>query len=109
MADQVLVLDPASAKAYVFNFTPDLPTEDTELKAVGEGSTIAAFNFAGDDVSAAVLTEKIRTGKTLSAVIRALVLGQEYRVRFTGEGATTGQRFTKWLQVLCRNEGEAEL
>lgn len=108
--DQVLVMDPASSKAYVFNFTPDLPSTDSALADIGAGdSTIDAFNFAGTDVGATILSSKTRTGKTLSVVIGSLTLGQEYRVRFVGEGATSGQKFTKWLQVLCRNEGEAEL
>lgn len=108
--DQVLIVDPASSKAYTFDFSPFLPSTDSALSNIGAGdSTIDAFNFAGTDVGSTILSSKTRTGKTLIVTIGALTLGQEYRVRFVGEGATSGQKFTRWLQVLCRNEGESEL
>jgi len=107
--DTVLVVDPSSSKTYTFDFSADLPSTDSALSNIGAGdSTIDAFNFAGSDVGSTILSAKTRTGKTLLVTIGALTLGQEYRVRFVGEGATSGQKFTKWLQVLCRNEGEAE-
>jgi hypothetical protein len=40
--------------------------------------------------------------------IGALTLGQEYDVRFVGEGATSLQKFVKILKVLCRNNLEGE-
>ena len=108
--DTVLIVDPASSKAFTFDFSPDLPSTDSALADVtGGNSTIDAYNFAGTDVGSTILSVKTRTGKTLSVVIGALVLGQEYRIRFVGKGATSAQKFTKWLQVLARNEGEAEL
>lgn len=107
--DATLVVDPQSSKVYTFDFAPDLPSTDSALSNIGVGdSTIDAFNFAGTDVGSTILSAKTRTGKTLLVTIGSLTLGQEYRVRFVGEGATSGQKFTKWLQVLCRNEGEAE-
>ena len=108
--DAVLVMDPASSKVYTFDFAADLPSTDSALANIGSGdSSIDAYNFAGTDVGSTILSSKTRTGKTLLVTIGALTLGQEYRVRFVGEGATSGQKFTKWLQVLCRNEGESEL
>ena len=108
--DAVLVMDPNSSKQYLFDFSPVLPAADSALSNIGAGdSTIDAFKFDGTDVGSTILSSKTRTGKTLIVTISALTLGQEYRVRFVGEGATSAQKFTMWLQVLCRNEGEAEL
>lgn len=110
MADNVLVVDPASSKVYTMDFSVVLPSTDSALANIGAtDSTIDAYNFAGTDVGSTILSSKTRTGKTLQVTIGALTLGQEYRIRFVGEGATSGQKFTKWLQVLCRNEGEGEL
>jgi hypothetical protein len=108
--DAILVMDPAGSKTYTFDFSPVLPATDSSLSNIGTGdSTIDAYKYDGTDVGSTILSSKTRTGKTLIVTIGALTLGQEYRVRFIGEGATSGQKFTMWLQVLCRNEGEAEL
>ena len=108
--DATLYMDPGSEKEYTFDFSPVLPSTDSTVKAIAAGdSTITAFNFAGTDVSSTILLNKTASGKTLKVTITALTLGQEYRIRFTAEGTTSAQKFTKWLQVLCRNEGESEI
>ena len=109
MAEAILTVDPAGTKVYTFDFSPVLPSTDSALSDIGSGSTIDAFDSTGADVSATILASKTRTTKTLLVTLKLLTLGQEYRVRFVGEGATSKQRFTKWLQVLCRNEGESEI
>ena len=108
--DSIVVIDPASSKAVTVDFSPFLPSTDSALSNIGAGdSTIDAYKFDGTDVGSTILSSKTRTGKTLIVTIGSLTLGQEYRVRFVGEGATSAQKFTIWVQVLCRNEGESEL
>lgn len=107
--DNIIVMDPASNKSFTMDFSPVLTSSDSALTDIGAGSTIDAFKFDGTDVGSTILASKVRVGKTLSVTLGALTLGQEYRVRFIGQGATSNQKFTKWLQVLARNEGESEL
>lgn len=109
MADATLVIDPSSSKPYEVDFAPFLPSTDSALNDIGSGSTIDAFNFAGSDVGSTILSGKTRTSKKLSVTIGSLTLGQEYRIRFVGQGATSSKKFTFWAVVLCRNEGETEL
>jgi len=109
MADAILYMHTSENKVYDFDFTEVLPTTDNALANIGAGdSTIDAFNFAGTDVGASILTSKTRTGKHLSVGIGALTLGQEYDVRFVGKGATSGQKFVKTLKVIARNNLEGE-
>lgn len=109
MADAILTLDPASSQVYTVDFTNDLPSTDSALNNIGGGSTIDAYNYAGTDVGSTILSSKTRTGKTLLVTLGSLTLGQEYTVRFVGQGATSNQKFTKWVNVLCRNTGEEEI
>jgi hypothetical protein len=105
--DAILYMNPSESRVYTFDFSPDLPTTDSALSNIGAGdSTIDAFNFAGTDVGSTILSAKTRTGKTLLVTIGALTLGQEYLIRFVGEGATSGQKFVKTLKVLARDKLE---
>ena len=109
MADAILYMNTSESKVYTFDFSEVLPSTDSALSNIGAGdSTIDAFNFAGTDVGSTILSSKTRTGKTLLVTIGALTLGQEYDVRFVGEGATSLQKFVKILKVLCRNNLEGE-
>jgi hypothetical protein len=107
--DAILYMNTSESKAYPFDFSDVLPSTDSALSNIGAGdSTIDAFNFAGTDVGSTILSNKTRTGKTLIVTIGSLTLGQEYDVRFVGEGATSGQKFVKILKVIARNNLEGE-
>lgn len=109
MADAILYMHTSESKAYTFDFADVLPSTDSALSNIGAGdSTIDAFNYAGTDVGSTILSTKTRTGKTLIVTIGSLTLGQEYDVRFIGEGATSAQKFVKMLKVIARNDLEGE-
>ena len=101
MADVTLYQEIAESKVFLMDFSPVLPATDSALADIGT-SLITATDFAGADVSSTILSSKTRTGMTLTVVIGALVLGQEYNVQFLGVGATSGQKFTLNLAVLAR-------
>jgi hypothetical protein len=109
MADAIKYIEPSESVVYTFDFADVLPSNDTALSDIGASdSTITATNYAGTDVSSTILASKTRTGKTLLVTIAALTEGQEYNVQFLGEGATSGQKFIKNLQVLCRKKISGE-
>lgn len=107
--DAILYMHTSASIAYTFDFSDVLPSTDSALSNIGAGdSTIDAFNFAGTDVGSTILSNKTRTGKTLTVTIGSLTLGQEYTVRFVGKGATSLQKFVKTLKVLARDDLEGE-
>lgn len=102
MAHDVLLVNPqGESQPYTFDFSDDL-TGDTTLKDIGAGSTITAFNNAGTDVSATILSAKTRTNMTLIVTIGSVTEGEEYRVEFLGKGNTTNNIFIKVLEVRAR-------
>lgn len=103
MADVILYQDPSESKVFTMDFAPLLPSTDSALADIGT-SLITATNFAGTDVSSTILSSKTRTSKTLLVTIASLTLGQEYLVKFLGQGATSGQKFTMYLRVIARVE-----
>lgn len=110
MADGVITIDPASSKVLTVDFEPYLPSADSTLSDVGSGSTIDAYEVsAGTDVGSTILSSKTRTSKTLTVKVGSLTLGKEYRLRFVGQGASSSQKFTRWLLVLARQDGELEI
>lgn len=110
MADGVITMDPASSKALTVDFTPYLPSTDSALNNIAGGSTIDAYEVGtGTDVGSTVLSSKTRTGKTLIVTVGSLTVGKEYRLRFVGQGATSSQKFTRWFQVIARQDGETEI
>lgn len=104
MADSILYQSPLELRTYTFDFAPDMPSADSALNDVigGTPSTITAADYAGTDVSATILSAKTRTSLTLLATIGALTEGEDYRISFTGIGATSGNKLTKVLEVRCR-------
>jgi hypothetical protein len=102
MAHDILYVNPQSeVQTYTFDFAPDMPG-DTALSDIGSGSTITAYDYDGTDVSATILSSKLRTAMTLSCKIGAVTEGEEYRIEFVGKGSTTTQLFTKVLEVRAR-------
>lgn len=85
------------------DFAEDLPS-DTALSDIGSGSTISAADSAGTDVSATILSSKVRTAMTLSVKIGAVTEGAEYRVEFVGKGSTTSNIFNRVLVVYARTK-----
>ena len=109
MADAIKYIKTTESIAFTFDFSDVLPSTDSALSNIGAGdSTIDAYNYAGSDVGSTILSSKTRTGKTLIVTIGALTLGQEYTVKFLGEGATSLQKFEKQLKVICRNNLDGE-
>jgi hypothetical protein len=109
MADAILYQTTTESKVYTFDFADVLPSTDSALSNIdASDSTIDAYNFTGTDVGSTILSFKTRTGKTLLVTIGSLVLGQEYTVKFLGEGATSGQKFEKQLKVIARNNLSGE-
>lgn len=103
MADQILYLHPLDSLVYTMDFADDLPSADSALMDIGSGSTIAATDSTGADVSNAVLSSKTRTSKTLLVTLHGMTDGQDYLILFRGQGATSGQGFVRSLSVRCRS------
>lgn len=102
MAHDVLLVNPQGESInYPFDFSADLPG-DTALNNIAGGSTITAYSSDGTDVSATILTTKTRTSMTLIVTIGSLTEGEEYRIEFLGQGATTSQKYIKVLEVRAR-------
>lgn len=85
------------------DFSGVMPSTDAALNDIGAGSTIDAFNFAGTDVGSTILSGKTRTGLTLKVTIAALTLGQEYIIRFVGQGSTSSEKKVLTLTVRARD------
>lgn len=102
MAHDILLVNPqGESVTYPFDFALDLPN-DTTLNNIASGSTITAFSSDGTDVSSTILSSKTRTSMVLSVTIGSLTEGEEYRIEFLGQGATTSLKTIKVLQVLAR-------
>lgn len=104
MAHATIYMSPLESLPYTFDFSPYMPSADSALNDVtgGTPSTITAEKYDGTDVSSAILSSKSRSSLTLTVTIAALTEGEEYRVSFTGIGATSGAKKTLVLQVLAR-------
>ena len=104
MADALLYQNTSELLPYTFDFSPYMPTTDAALNDVtGVGaSTITAAKYDGTDVSSTILSNKTRTGLTLIVTIGSLTEGEEYRVSFTGIGATSAAKKTLVLEVRAR-------
>jgi hypothetical protein len=97
MAHDVTYVNPqGELQLYEFDFAPLLPNDST-LANIGSGSTINAYNTAGTDVGATILSAKTRTNMKLSVEIGSVTEGEDYRIEFLGQGSTTSD---KWIQVL---------
>jgi hypothetical protein len=104
MADALLYENPSELLPYTFDFSPYMPSTDNALNDIigGGASTITATKYDGTDVSSTILSSKSRSALTLSVVIGALTEGEEYRVSFTGVGATSAAKKTLVLELRAR-------
>lgn len=102
MADVIKYVHPSEQVTHTADFQLLLPSTDSALNDIGSGSTITATKSNGDDADS-VLFSKTRTTKTLIVTLKNLVKGEEYSVKFLGQGATSGTRFVHSLLVLCRD------
>jgi len=101
MADAIKYVNPLEQVMLTADFQLLLPSTDSTLNNIGAGSDIYATKSNGSDASD-VLFSKTRTNKTLTTILKNLVEGEEYVVTFLGQGATSTQRFTHTVLVLCR-------
>ncbi len=104
MADVLRYIHPNETISYLIDYQDVLPSTDSSLAAVGSGSWVHAADSSGADQTAAILTGSAITSKTLSTTIHNVVEGEEYTITFLGQGATSGQRFTKTLKLLGRSQ-----
>ena len=105
MAHALIYLSSASKRTYPMNFSDVMPSSDAALAAIGT-SLITATKSDGTDVSSTILSAKTRTTLTLLVDISSLTDGEEYRIKFTGQGATSGNIEIKVLEVRCRDKIE---
>lgn len=107
MAHAIKYVHTSETLRYTFDFADDLPSTDSALADVTGGpptSTITATDFDGTDVSATILSNKTRTGKTLIVDVGSLTEGEEYTVTFKGVGATSSVPLVKLLEVRARSK-----
>ena len=109
IADAILYMKTTETRIYTMPFADILPTTDTSIKSIAAGdSSIDAFNYAGTDVGSSILSAKSVSGTNMLVTISALVLGQEYIIKFLAEGSVTSSRLELQLKVICRNNLEGE-
>jgi hypothetical protein len=102
MADAIVYVHPMQQLTYTADFQDLLPSTDSALNDIGSGSTISATKSNGTDASANLFS-KTRTTKTLLVTLKNCTKGEDYRVTFLGQGATSTQRFVKTVIFLCRD------
>ena len=103
MADAIKYIHPLDQIVYTVDFQDLLPSTDSALNDIGSGSTITAKKSDGSDADS-VLFSKTRTTKTLLVTLKNQVEGEEYLVTFLGQGATSGQRFTRTVLFPVRSK-----
>ncbi len=101
MADNIRYIHPSEQVQLTADFQLLLPSNDSAVNTLANGSAITATKLNGSDAEANLFT-KTQSGKTLSVILKNLVDGEEYTVTFLGQGATSTQRFTRVVLVLCR-------
>jgi hypothetical protein len=102
MAHDILYVNSQSETIpYEFDFAPHL-TSDSALNDIGSGSTINAYSSAGTDVGSTILSSKLRTAMVLSVKIGSVTDGEDYRIEFLGQGATTSNKVNLVLEVRAR-------
>lgn len=106
--DAILYMHTSASQSFTFDFSNVMPSTDATLNDVGSGSTIDAFKFDGTDVGSTILSSKTRTGLTLKVTLGSLTLGEEYTIRFVGQGTTSSEKKVKTLLVRARTTLEGE-
>lgn len=101
MADVILYVHPNATTVYPVDFQDVLPSADSAIAAVGSGSSVTGVKSNGDS-AADILTGATISSKVLSVTIHNVVEGEEYLLTFLGQGATSGERRIKTVQVLAR-------
>ena len=84
---------------YTFDFTDLLPSTDATVTLV----SVIATDTAGVDKSSTVLSGSAAATKTLTTVLQAGLEGEDYVVRATARGATSGRDFTQVIEMRVRD------